>query len=229
MRMVEEIKRNKEIPQVVGEGGVIIQLTVETTDVVIEAVAPVQAKRQRKRKNVAVDAGESSHPPKKLREDHETPSGTSMGGKSTSYLQRLLAGAVLNAEVRGEVVPTLPFVTSFVSATSEREGGDHTDSMTGHNLRTIGAPQRFIISLVSSHHSCANVAEAEVDSLARSSVRVMIVVTTVAPTADPIVFVKEKTSKPSLFAVDSSSADGADLNAGVFSDLTESDFLVSGV
>ncbi|GKG16273.1 hypothetical protein Tco_0358596, partial [Tanacetum coccineum] len=168
MRMVEEIKRNKEIPQVVGEGGVIIQPTVETTNVVIEVVAPVQAKRQRKRKNVAVDAGESSHPPKKVREDHETPSGTSMGGKSRSSLQWLLAGAVLNAEVRGEVVPTLPFVTSFVSAMPEREGGDHTDYVTGHNLQTIGDLQKFVISSDSSHHSGANVTEAEVDSLARS-------------------------------------------------------------
>ncbi|GJW14054.1 hypothetical protein Tco_0018187 [Tanacetum coccineum] len=174
----------------------------------------------RKRKTVAVDAGESSHPPKKLREDHETPSGTSVGGKSRSSLQQLLVRAVLNAEVRGEVVPTLPFVTSSLSATSEREGEDHTNSVTGHNLRTIRAPQRFVIYSDSSHHSGANVAEAEV---------VMIVVTTTAPMTDPTVFVKEKTYKPSLFAVDSSSTGGADPNAGVFSNLTGSDFLVSGV
>ncbi|GKE05853.1 hypothetical protein Tco_1397871, partial [Tanacetum coccineum] len=170
-----------------GGGGVIIQLTVETTDVVIEAVAPVQQKCQRKRKTVAVNAGE------------------------------------------GEVIPTLPFITSSVSATLERETGDHTDSVTEHNLRTIGAPQKFVISSDSSHHSGANVTEAEVDSLARSSVPVMIAVTTTTPTADPDVVVKEKTSKPSLFAADSSFAGGADPNAGVFSDLTGSDFLVSGV
>ncbi|GJS93902.1 hypothetical protein Tco_0800870 [Tanacetum coccineum] len=152
-----------------------------------------------------------------------------MGCKSRSSLQRLLAVVVLNAEVRGEVVPTLPFVTSFVSATPEREGGDHTESVTRHNLRTIGAPQRFVISSYSSHHSGANVAEAEVDSLARSSVLVMIAVTTTTPTADLVVFVKEKTSKPSLFAADFSSVGGADPNAGVFSDLTGSDFLISGV
>ncbi|GJU49833.1 hypothetical protein Tco_1219388 [Tanacetum coccineum] len=146
------------------------------------------------------DAGESSHPPKKLREDHGTPSGTSVGGKSRSSLQRLLAGVVLNAEVRGEVVPTLPL--SHLS---------------------------FVISSDSSHHSGANVAEAEVDSLARSFVLVIIAVTTTTPTADPAVVVKEKTSRPSLFAADSSSAGGADPNAGVFSDLTGSDFLVSGV
>ncbi|GJX44406.1 hypothetical protein Tco_0261082 [Tanacetum coccineum] len=112
-----------------GGGGVNIQPIVETTDIVVEAMAPVQPKCQRKRKTMAVDAGEPSHPPKKLREDHGTPSGASVGGKSWSAIQRLLAGAVLNAEVKGEAVPTLPFVTSSVSATPEREGGDHTDSV----------------------------------------------------------------------------------------------------
>ncbi|GJX27220.1 transposase, MuDR, MULE transposase domain protein [Tanacetum coccineum] len=43
----------------------------------------------------------------------------------------------------GEPIPTLPFVTSSVSATPEREDEVHTDSATGLNLRTIGAPQRL--------------------------------------------------------------------------------------
>ncbi|GKA19532.1 hypothetical protein Tco_0699447 [Tanacetum coccineum] len=196
-----------------GGQGVNIQSVTETTGIVTEAVALVQPKRQRKRKNVGVDAGEPSYPPKKLREDHGTPSGASVGGKSRSSLQRLLVGAVLNAEVRGEIVPTFPFVTSFVSATPEREDGDHTDSITGHNLRTIRAPQRFVISSDSSHHSGANVAEAEVDSLVRSSAPVMTTVTTTTPMADPILVVKDKISKSSLFAADSSSAGGADPNA----------------
>ncbi|GKE27180.1 hypothetical protein Tco_1442564, partial [Tanacetum coccineum] len=52
-----------------GGGGVNIQPTVEAANIVIEDVAPVQPKRQRKRKIMAVDTGESSHPPKKLRDD----------------------------------------------------------------------------------------------------------------------------------------------------------------
>nr|GFC62787.1 hypothetical protein [Tanacetum cinerariifolium] len=79
------------------------------------------------------------------------------------------------------------------------------------------------------HHFGANVAEAEVDFLARSSVLVITFVTTTTPTADHAVVVKEKTAKPSMFAVDSSSAGGVDPNAGVFSDLNGSDFLVSGM
>nr|GEY27319.1 transposase (putative), gypsy type [Tanacetum cinerariifolium] len=54
-----------------------------------------------------------------LREDHGTLSGPSVPGKSRSAVQRLLVRAMLNAEVRGEPIPTLPFVTSSVSATPE--------------------------------------------------------------------------------------------------------------
>ncbi|GJV03771.1 hypothetical protein Tco_1337340 [Tanacetum coccineum] len=148
------------------------------------------------------DVGGPSHPPKKL-----------------------LAGAVLNAEVRGEPIPTLPFVTSSVSAMPECESGDHTDSMTGPNLRTISAPQRFVISSDSSHHSGANVAGAEVDSFARPSVQVITAATTITSTDDPAVVVKEKFLKPSLFSVDSTLAGGTNPAMGGFTDLTSSDFL----
>ncbi|GJV59858.1 hypothetical protein Tco_1465958 [Tanacetum coccineum] len=176
----------------------------EVVDTAVEDVAPVQPKRKRKRKTVVVDAGESSHPPKRLREDHGTLSVASVDGKSMSAVQRLLAEAVRNADVRGEAILTLPFMTSFVSAMPEREGGDHTDFVVGPNLRTISAPQRY-------------------------SILVMIAVTTVTSTVDPALVVKEKPVKPSLFFVDSSSAGGDDPNTGVFSDLTGSDFLVGGI
>ncbi|GJU38380.1 hypothetical protein Tco_1191337 [Tanacetum coccineum] len=199
------------------------------SDTVAEDVAPLRPRRQWKRKTVVVDAGESLHPPKRLREDHGTPSGAFVGGKSMYAVQWLLVGVVLNAEVRGEAIPTLPFVTSFVSATPERDGGDHTNFVVRLNLRTISAPQRFIISSDSSHHSGANVAEAKVDSLVRSSVPVMTVVTIVTATTDPALVVKEKPIKPSMFSADSSSAGGADPNTGVFLDLIGNDFLVGGI
>ncbi|GKB82093.1 hypothetical protein Tco_0948988 [Tanacetum coccineum] len=123
-----------------------------------------------------------------------------------STVQRLLAGAVLNPDVGVTAMPTLPFITSFVSATPEHEGGDHTDSVTGLNLRTIGASQRFVISSDSSHHSGTNVAEAKVDSLIRSSVPIMTTVTTITSTVDPAAVAKEKPVEPSLFSAASSSA-----------------------
>ncbi|GJQ99961.1 hypothetical protein Tco_0522946 [Tanacetum coccineum] len=158
-------------------------------------------RRQKKRKPLVVDVGVPSHPPEKLRGDHETPSVPSVAGKSKSAVQRLLAGVVLNVEFRGEPIPILPFVTSSVSATPEHEGGDHTDSMTGLNLQTIRASQR-------------------------STVPLMMTVTTVIPTVDSTAITKEKTVKPSLFGVDSSSADRTDPTPGGFFDRTGSDFLV---
>nr|GEX16032.1 hypothetical protein [Tanacetum cinerariifolium] len=140
-----------------------VQLVSEATDTVAEDVAPLQPRRQRKRKTMVVGA-----------------------------VQMLLPGAVLNVDVRGEAI------------------------------------HRFVISFDSSH-SGANVLEAEVDSLVRSSVRVLTVVTTVTSTINPALVVKEKHDKPSLCSADSSSAGEADPNTGVFLDLSGSDFLVGGI
>ncbi|GJX96043.1 hypothetical protein Tco_0351841 [Tanacetum coccineum] len=183
----------------------------ETTDTVVEDVISLQPRRQKKRKTIVADAGGPPHPPKRLKEDHGTPSGASVGGKSMSAVQQLLAEAVQNAEVK------------------EREGEDCIDSITELNLRTISAPQRFVISLDSSHHSGANIAEAWVDSFVRPFVPVITASTTITSTADPAVVVKEKIVKPSLFSADSTSAGGTDLAIGGFTDLTDSDFLVGGI
>nr|GEY68335.1 hypothetical protein [Tanacetum cinerariifolium] len=111
------------------------------------------------------------------REDYGTLSGPSVAGKSSFAVQRLFVGAVLNAEVRGEPIPTLPFVTSSVYTTPKLEDRDHTDSVIEPNLQTTSAP---------------------------SFVPVMTAVTTTTSMAGPDVVVKEKTGKPSLFALDSS-------------------------
>ncbi|GJV17312.1 hypothetical protein Tco_1362635 [Tanacetum coccineum] len=95
---------------------------------------------------------------------------TSKEKENSSAFKRLLDGAVLNAKVGVAAMPTFPFMTTSIYTTLEREDGDHTDSVAGLNLRAIGAPLRFVISLDSSHYSGTNVAEAEVDSLVRSSV-----------------------------------------------------------
>ncbi|GJX62346.1 hypothetical protein Tco_0295246 [Tanacetum coccineum] len=201
----------------------------KAVDTTVEDVAPLQLRRQRKRKVIAVDASEASYPPKTLRKDDGAPSGASVGGKSASMVQRLLVGAVQNLQVGVAALPTLPFVTSYVSATLEREGGDNTDSVTGANLRTVGASQRFIISSDSSHHSGVNVAEAEVESLIRSSAPVITTTTTVTTTVDAIMVIKETVAKSSLFAAGSSSAGEAEPTPGGFSNCTGSDFLVSGI
>ncbi|GJW36404.1 hypothetical protein Tco_0059324 [Tanacetum coccineum] len=159
----------------------------EATEVVGEDVIPLRS-RQKKRKTI-IDAGEPSHPAKKLKDDYRAPGGPSMAGKSRSAVQRLLAGVVLNVEVRGEPVPTLPFVTSSVYATPEREDEHLADSVTGLNLRTICALQRFVISSYSSHHSGTNIAEAEVDSITRFAAP--IIATAVTATTDVATTTKE--------------------------------------
>ncbi|GKC46770.1 hypothetical protein Tco_1064492 [Tanacetum coccineum] len=116
-------------------------------------------------------------------------------------VQRLLVRAVLNAEVRGKPIPTLPFVTSSVSATPERENENPADSVTG-----------------------ANIAEAEVDSIVRSST--LIIATVVTATVDAAETAKETPVRPYLFSASSSSAGGTDPTLGGFSDVSGSDFLI---
>nr|GEW97046.1 hypothetical protein [Tanacetum cinerariifolium] len=146
-----------------GDGqGTDIQPVVATTDTIVEDVAPLQPRRQRKRKIVVADASGPSHPPKKLREDYGALGGALTAGKSRSAVQSLFTKAVLNVKARGEPILTLPFVTSSVSATPEREDKSHADSVTRLNLRTI----------------------AEVDSISRSSALAIATVTTVTAAVD---------------------------------------------
>ncbi|GJZ49099.1 hypothetical protein Tco_0603289, partial [Tanacetum coccineum] len=202
----EEGSGNEEEPHDSDDGdqsaGTII--VSEAAEVVGDDVILLRPRQKKQKTNI--DAGEPSHPAKKLRDDYRAPGRPSVASKSRSVVQRLLARAVLNAEVKGGPVPTLPFVTSSVSATPEREDEHLADSITGLNLWTICAPQRFVISLDSSHHSSANIAKAEVDSIARSAAP--STATVVTATTDVATTSKEAPAKPSLFAAGSSSAGG---------------------
>ncbi|GJR08478.1 hypothetical protein Tco_0791130 [Tanacetum coccineum] len=143
-------------------------------------------KRPRKKRQAVTDASGSSHPPKKLRKDHGTSSGAATGGKSPSVLKELLASSMLNVKVGVATVATLPMITSSVSTTPEHESGVPIDSITGLNLRTIGASERFVISLDSSHHSSTNASGAEADSVIKYVVvpPVMIEVVVTSPAAN---------------------------------------------
>nr|GEV50656.1 hypothetical protein [Tanacetum cinerariifolium] len=112
------------------------------TEISVEDVAPAQLKQQKKRKTKVADASEPTHPAKKLRDDYGAPGGPTVGGKSQSSIQHLFAGAVQNEEVRGGVIPTLPFVSSSVSTILERKGEDYTELVAGATFCAIGAPQR---------------------------------------------------------------------------------------
>nr|GEX86357.1 hypothetical protein [Tanacetum cinerariifolium] len=212
-----------------GGHGVGVQLVDVIAETDVEDVAPAELQRQKKQKTKVVDAGKPLHPVKKLRGDYGVPGGPVVGGKSQSVVQRLLAGAVQHAEVRGGVMPTLPFVSSSVSTTPEREGGDHTELLVGANLHTLEAPQRFVISSDSSDHSGVNIAEAEIDYVVRTSVPIMTSATTATPTADPAAIAKERLVGSLVFGGDSSFADRSHPISGGLSDRTGSDFLVGGI
>nr|GFC25680.1 hypothetical protein [Tanacetum cinerariifolium] len=98
----------------------------------------------------------------------------------------------------------LPESTSN-SSTVERKDKSPADFVTGLNLRTIGAPQRFVIYSDSSHHPGANIAEAEVDSIVRSSAPAIATVTTVTAAFDADITAGRVPVEPSLFGVGSSS------------------------
>ncbi|GKF92270.1 hypothetical protein Tco_0278989, partial [Tanacetum coccineum] len=172
---------------------------------------PVEAKIPRpersKKKRVTYDSEGlhvTSHPPKRLRADYRTTGGSATGGKSPSILNRLLQDSRLTVEQGIPALPTLPFITSSVTASPLEEGGDRTESATGPSSA------RFVVLSDSSHHSGAKSADPEVDSLVKSAAPVMTEATIVATIATTIAILadvsKDKsTPHPSIFGSSSSS------------------------
>ncbi|GKC61518.1 hypothetical protein Tco_1089116, partial [Tanacetum coccineum] len=90
-----------------GRHGVGILPVSETAEIVAKDTAPVQPKCQRKRKTIVSDAGEPSHPPKKLREDYETSTGPFVAGAN-----------IAKAEVDSFARPSIPLMTVATTVTS---------------------------------------------------------------------------------------------------------------
>ncbi|GKD87515.1 hypothetical protein Tco_1358669, partial [Tanacetum coccineum] len=141
----------------------------------------------------------------------------STGWKSRAVMQSLLDRSKLAAEIRVTAVAIVPLVTSSVTPTPKREGGDHTDSVSGPNLQTKPAAVRFIISSDSSHHSDTHDLDVEVSSLVRSTVPdppvMTAAVTTTVVVETSLVSVSKATAKPvnpTLFG-DSMSTSGHDV------------------
>ncbi|GKC94195.1 hypothetical protein Tco_1159637, partial [Tanacetum coccineum] len=156
----------------VAEGGqdAKIKLVTAVKDIAVRNVTVERLKHPCKKRPAATDASGSSHPPKKLQRDYGTSGEVVIGGKSPSVMKELLANSNLSTEAGVSSMPTLPFVTSSVSATPESEGDALLDSVTRGNLCFIGHAVRFVISSYSSYHSSTNASGAEVDSVIRSVV-----------------------------------------------------------
>ncbi|GJW15276.1 hypothetical protein Tco_0019409 [Tanacetum coccineum] len=172
----------------VGDGGdqgfdsVAGQDNVESTVPVVEPVeAEIPRPKRSKKKRVTYDSEglpAASHPPKRLRADYGTTGGSATRGKSPSILNRLLQDFCLTVEQGIPALPTLPFITSSITASPLEEGGDSTDFR-------------------------AKSADPEVDSVVRSAALVMTKATTVITPADVS---KDKSAPhPSIFGSSSSS------------------------
>ncbi|GKE42896.1 hypothetical protein Tco_1470180, partial [Tanacetum coccineum] len=198
-----------------GGHGAEIELVTGVENIAAKNVIVERPKCQRKKRPVVTDASGSSHPPRKLRRDHKTSSGVATGDKYPSVLKVLLASSILNVEVGVEAVVILPLITSSISATLGREGGDPTDSITEPNLRTIGPSERFVISLDSSYHSSTNASGAEVDSII--SFAVLSLVMTEAVVTSHVV------SVPSILVPETGTKITSPVHASMFhdSDYTE--------
>nr|GEY25321.1 hypothetical protein [Tanacetum cinerariifolium] len=86
VRVVEQ-ERDEDEPRLLETtvGRTVMLLSVapdRAENTIVEDAAPMQSRRQGKRKSMVVDASGASHPPKKLKEDHETSSGASVGDSS---------------------------------------------------------------------------------------------------------------------------------------------------
>ncbi|GKC85461.1 hypothetical protein Tco_1141178 [Tanacetum coccineum] len=227
---------DEEVASVSGHGNV--EPIVPTTDNIVaetEASGPRRSKKKR-----VTRGGEStpaaSHPPKRLRADYGT-GGSAAGGKSPSVLNRLLQDSRLMVEQGVPALPTLPFITSSVTASPLEEGGDHTDSVTGPSLLTVGPSARFVVLSDSSHHLGSKSAHPQVDSFVTSVAPVMTTATTVTAfvsnaattTATPIHVVKDKdVPTPSIFA-GSSSSDKTDRTLSLFTGRSGSDFVAGSI
>ncbi|GKD02525.1 hypothetical protein Tco_1177499 [Tanacetum coccineum] len=163
-----------------------VESTVPVTEPVrTEIPRPKRSKKKRETREIE-RMHAASHPPKRLRADYGTTGGSATRGKSPSVLNRLLQDSRLMVEQDVPALPTLPFITSSVTASPLEEGGDRTDSVTGPSLRTIGPSARFVVLSDSSHHSGAKSADPELDSLIRSAAPVMTEATTVATVATTV-------------------------------------------
>nr|GEW66925.1 hypothetical protein [Tanacetum cinerariifolium] len=108
-----------------------------------QAIAANKPEGKKKRRRV-VGASGSDYPLKKLKEDHDTSgdAGASTIGKAFVALQGLLESITLAVEVGVAAAATVPFVTSSMTPTPEREGGGNTDSISGLNLCTHSPSER---------------------------------------------------------------------------------------
>nr|GEX89158.1 hypothetical protein [Tanacetum cinerariifolium] len=142
-----------------------IQPVVVTTDTIVENVAPLQPKRQRKRKTVVDDAGGPSHPPKKfvISSDSSHHSGANIAEAEVDSIVRSSAPSIatvttmtttIDADAtaaRAPIVPSLFGVgsssTVYVPRWRATNGFGLDDSGICLEMLDEFAPQKFFASV----------------------------------------------------------------------------------
>ncbi|GKC81311.1 hypothetical protein Tco_1137028 [Tanacetum coccineum] len=156
-----------------GGHGIGILTVGETAEIVAEDATPVQPKRQRKRKTIVSDAGEPSHPPKKLREDYETSTGPSVDGANIakaevdSFARHSIPLMTVATTVTSTVDPATTVKEKFIESSvfggdSSSGGADHTwrvtngsrldDGRTCREMVDEFAPPKFFASIHGMDH-----------------------------------------------------------------------------
>ncbi|GKA36235.1 hypothetical protein Tco_0722726 [Tanacetum coccineum] len=195
-----EVNQTEQGEHVVDVGGIDV-----VADDEVQVIVADKPQRVRKKRKATDGASGSGLPPKKLREDYGISGiGASTCGKSVAALQSLLEGSTLAVEVGVTAAAIVPFVTSSVTPTPEREGP--ADSISGTGLRTQHLAERFVISSDSSHELNENDADDEVTSIVRSSMPPPLVLTAVvsttiiaSATSTPIHKLGVRQVQPSIF------------------------------
>lgn len=160
---------------------------VQPTDNVVDLMD------KRKMADVPLNIGELSLPTKKSKDNHGVVHRSTIPGKSMAIIQSLLSSSMLNC-VRGvDPLPTVPFVSSSVSATSECEVEAEAEASSGAHLGPIGPVERFVILLDSSSHFGAY--DTEVDSFSRSLAPLPSVGIVAAPSVNLVSSSKKRKKK----------------------------------
>ncbi|GKA84648.1 hypothetical protein Tco_0806243 [Tanacetum coccineum] len=148
-----------------GGHGVGIPQVSEAAKTVAEDAAPMQPKRQRKRKTIVFYAGGPSHPPKKLREDHRTSTGSSVAGANIaeaevdSFARPSIPLIIVATTITSTVDPATTVKEKFVESSvfggdSPSGWADHTvdDGCTCHEMVDEFAPPKFFASIRRMEH-----------------------------------------------------------------------------
>ncbi|GKE24497.1 hypothetical protein Tco_1436009, partial [Tanacetum coccineum] len=180
---------DQEVAFVGGHGNV--EPIVPTTDNIVsetEAYMPKRSKKKRVTRG-SESTPAASHPPKRLRADYGKTGGSSAGA-----------------------LPTLPFITSSVTASPLEEGKDHTNSVTSPSLRTVGPSARFVAPVM----TAATTITTFVSNAATT-------------TATPVDVGKDKDVPTLSIFAGSSSSDKTDHTLSLFTGRSGSDFVTGSI